>query len=120
MSCVSSSSISLLFNGFLPSRGIRQEDPMFPYLFIMCMEMLGFLILEKCKAKLWDTVTASRNGPAFSHLFFEDNLVLFAKANLKNCCNIREALDSFCELSGQKVSILSEVLGFNSTPNLGK
>ena len=143
MSCVSSSSISVLFNGgkldpFLPSRGIRQGDPMSPYLFILCMEMLGYLITEKCEAKLWDPVKASRNGPAFSHLFFADDLVLFAKADLKNCCHVREALDTFCDLSGQKVSHhkskvyfspnvsqstraeLSDVLGFSSTPNLGK
>ena len=110
MSCVSSSSIFVLFNGgkldpFLPSRGIRQGNLMSPYLFIMCMEMLGYLISEKCEAKLWDPVKASRNGPAFSHLFFANDLVLFAKADLKNCCHVREALDTFCDLSGQKVSL---------------
>ena len=94
MSCVST-----------PSRGIRQEDPLSPYLFILCMEMLGFLISEKCSANLWDPMKASRNGPVFSHLFFTDDLLLFAKADLKNCCNIRETLDTFCELSGQKVSL---------------
>lgn len=111
---------------------------MSPYLFIMCMEMLGYLISEKCEAKLWDPVKASRNGLAFSHLFFADDLVLFAKTDLKNYCHVREALDTFCDLSGQKVSLhkskvylspnvsqstradLSEVLGFSSTNNLGK
>ena len=41
---------------------------------------------------------ASSNGPAFSDLFFADDLMLFAKADIKNCCNVREVLDSFCEL----------------------
>lgn len=58
MSCVLSSSISILLSGgklepFHPSRGIRQGDPLSLYLFIMCMEILGFLISEKCEEKLW-------------------------------------------------------------------
>ena len=105
LSCISTSSISVLLNGgkldsYLPSRGIRQGDPLSSYLFIIGMEMLGFLIDLKCDENLWDLVKASRNGPAFSHLFFADDLVLFASANMKNCCNVRETLDTFCELSG--------------------
>jgi len=58
LSCVSSVSTSLLFNGgslksFQRSRGIRQEDPLSPYLFILCMDFLGQLIQEKCEAKVW-------------------------------------------------------------------
>ena len=143
LSCVSSSSISILLNGgqlepFQPSSGIRQEDPLSPYLFIMCMEVLGFLILRRCEEKLWVPIRASRGRLAFSHLFFADDLILFAKADLKNCISVRETLDTFCELSGQKVSLnkskvyfspntspemreeLSEVLGIHSTPNLSK
>ena len=64
--------------------------------------------------------------------------MLFAKADRKNCTAIKDVLDSFCELSGQKISSdksrvffspnmtaedrldLCEILGFRSTPSLGK
>ena len=63
------------------------------------MEVLGALIVEKCEEKLWDSMSASRGGVAFSHLFFVDDLVLFAKADVKNCIVVRDALDTFCMLS---------------------
>ena len=141
MSCVSTLFISALYNGgalkpFLPSRGIKQGDPFSPCLFILCMEVLGAFIIEKCDAKLWDLIKASRGGLAFSHLFFADDLVFFAKDDRKNCLAIRDVLDSFC--LGQKVNNaksrvlfspnvnpdtranLSEILEFRSTSTLGK
>ena len=143
MSCVSTVSTSILFNGealdpILPSRGIRQGDPLSPYLFIICMDFLGQLIEEKCNMKTWQPVKASQSGPEFSHLLFADNLIFFANANWVNCFAIRDVLDEFCELSGQLVSeaksrvyfspnvdrdtreSLCDMLGFASTPFLGK
>ena len=143
MSCVSMVSTSILFNGealdpILPSRGIRQGDPLSPYLFIICMEFLGQLIEEKCNMKTWQPVKASQSGPEFFHLFFADDLILFAKADWVNCSAIRDVLDEFCDLSGQSVieaksrvyfslnvdrdtrESLCDILGFASTPFLGK
>ena len=68
------------------------------------MELLGQLIQEKCEAKVWYPVKASRSGPSFSHLFFTDDLMFFAKANAENCVAISEVLDNFCSLFGQSVS----------------
>lgn len=67
MSCVSTSSISILYNGgalesFLPSRGIRQGDPLSPYFFILCMKVLGALITKKWDAKLWDPIKPQGEG----------------------------------------------------------
>lgn len=142
-SCITSSSITILFNGgaleeFRPTKGIRQGNPLSPNIFIMCMEALGFLIKDKCDSKLWNPVKASRGGPAFSHLFFTDDLVLFGKANIKNCQSMRDVLDVFCDLSEEKVSLnksmvyfslnvpakkkadLCSCLELHSIPNLGK
>ena len=109
MSCISTISTSILFNGevlepIYPSRGTRQEDPLSPYLFILCMEYLGQLIVEKCNAKLWQPVKTSGSGSAFSHLFFVDDLVLFARADATNCSIIRDVLDEFCSILGQTIS----------------
>ena len=143
MSCISTISMSILFNGealdlIYLSRGIRQVNPLSPYLFNLCMEFLGQLIEEKCNAKLWQPVKASCSGPAFSHLFFANDLVLFAKADHTNCSAIRDFLDDFCSLSGQAISdaksrvyflpnvdrdsreSFCDILGFTSTPSLGK
>ena len=143
MSCVSSVSTSILFNGgnvepILPSCGIRQGDPLSPYLFNLCMEVLGHLIEEKWSEKSWVLVKSSKSGLSFSHLFFIDDLVLFVKADHVNCSTMRDVLDDFCARSGQSISesksrvyfspnvdvdtreSLCDILGFKSTPNLGK
>lgn len=90
----------MFFNGgtfkpFQPFRGIKQGDSFSPYLFILCMEVLGFLIFDKCPTNLWNPVKASRDGLAFTHLFFVDTLILLAKVCLKNCHGIRNVLEDF-------------------------
>ncbi|KAL0005393.1 hypothetical protein SO802_012954 [Lithocarpus litseifolius] len=143
MSCVSSMSTSILFNGgnvdpIFPSHGIRQGDPLSPYLFILCMEVLGHLIEEKCEARSWNPIKSSKSRATFSHLFFADDLVLFARADYNNCSAIRDVFDVFCVQSGQTINesksrvffspnvnidtreSLCDILGFSSTPNLGR
>ena len=104
MSCVSTTNTALLFNGskldsFQPSRGVRQGDPISPYLFLLCMEFFGAYITSMCEVRRWDKVRASRSGPSFSHVFFADDLMLFAKVDRKNCEAIIEVLDNFCNLA---------------------
>lgn len=85
MKCISSTSMQLLWNrdkteSFRPLRGLRQGDPLSPYLFVLVMERLSQLIYEKMKSKEWKPIKLGRRGPAISHLFLADDLLLFGEA----------------------------------------
>ena len=143
MSCISTTSMSLLFNGgklsaFKPSRGICQGDHLSPYLFILCMEYIGQLIEKEYIRKRWIPMKASRENIGISHLFFTDDLMLFAKVSEKGSEAIKDVLEKFCEESGQMISYeksrvyfslnvpanlkekVCENLGIEATSNLGK
>ncbi|KAL2899374.1 hypothetical protein RDABS01_024456 [Bienertia sinuspersici] len=109
MECVTSPSMQVLWNGepstsFKPSRGIRQGDPLSPYLFVLCMERLNQVIEESIIGGHWKPITASRGGPLLSNLFFADDLMLFAEASTEKANIIWDCLKRFCNASGQKVS----------------
>ena len=125
ISCVSSTSISILLNGgkltpFKPTRGIRQGDPLLLYLFILCMEYLGFLINESCRKEEWAPLKASKQNLGISHIFFEDDLMLFAKANKAGADSIKKVLSKFCKEFGQLISVEKSRIYFspNVPPNV--
>lgn len=100
LSCVTTTSISVLINGsktqfFTPTRGIRQGDPLSPYLFIMCMEMLSRSISCSVDYLQWKPIRLSKNGPDISHLFFADDIILFSKITMKSYHDIIDVLNNF-------------------------
>ena len=80
------------------------------------MEFLGAHINSMCEDKRWDMVKNSRSGPRFSHIFFADDLMFFAKADRKNCDAIIKVLDNFSNLAGQKVNLIKSKILFS--PNV--
>lgn len=121
MACITSSNFSILLNGerlspFLPSKGIRQGNPLSPYIFMLCMEHVTWLILNEVSLRNWIGIKTTRNGLPFSHMFFANDLILFAKASKRNCTTIKNVLDSFCKLLGQKSTSQSPKFSSPLTP----
>ncbi|PNX93226.1 ribonuclease H, partial [Trifolium pratense] len=122
MHCVSSSSLSLIWNGkrlpnFTPTRGLRQGDPLSPYLFVICMEKLSLAISEAVQKNSWSPVQISKNGPRFSHLFFADDVLLFSKATCAQGRTIANLFNSFSIASGLKINcVKSRVLFSKGVP----
>ena len=104
MNMISSTQFHVLWNGLplpevVPSRGLRQGDPLSPYLFILCMEHLSFKLAEAVRDKLIHSISF-RGRVCLSHLFFTDDIFLFTRATARDCKNLGQILLNFCESSG--------------------
>lgn len=143
MKCIETTSLSVLWNGspskkFLPTRGIRQGDPLSLYIFVLCMERLSQLIHREVSLGNWKPFQIGREGPKISHICFADDMLLFAEASEGQLDKVLECLTLFCCASGQWVSVektkmffskdvshsavrsLSYKSGFAVTQDLGK
>ena len=81
MQCVTNVQFSFLINGspsklFNPSRGLRQGDPISPYLFLFCANILSLALTKEENQK---RNKVGRNGISFTHLFFVDDSFFFPK-----------------------------------------
>lgn len=126
MACVTSVSYAYLINGaaqgrVTPTRGIRQGDPLSPYLFIFCTEVLSGLCK---KAQLHGDVIGvkvSRNSPAINHLLFADDTMFFSRTDHKSCATLISILKRYGEASGQCINLDKSSITFSAkTPGDAK
>ncbi|KAF9593492.1 hypothetical protein IFM89_023604 [Coptis chinensis] len=105
MFCVKSISYSVLLNGspfgyFCPTRGIRQGDPMSPYLFIICAEVLSLKLLELQSNSDYDGIKLARNCQPLTHLMYADDIIIYGKTDLKQAVDINKVLEEYCAVAG--------------------
>lgn len=84
-----------VIESFTPGSGICQGDLLSPYLFVLCIEKLSHIVLEADSNKRWKLVKASQSGPTVSHLFFANDLILFAESSSKQARVMKHCLDKF-------------------------
>ncbi|GLT26949.1 hypothetical protein SLA2020_019840 [Shorea laevis] len=115
--------LSVLWNGeplpyFSPQRGLRQGDPILPYLFILVMEKLAQMIQIRVAAKVWKPFMLSQGGVSLSHLFYANDLMLFAHASGAQLDVIMDCLDQFAKTSGLVLNLQKSKLFFSPNVHL--
>ena len=123
MACVQSVAYAVLLNGqpvgnIKPTKGLRQGDPLSPYLFLLCAMGLQSLIHQAEMDGHIRGVAICRNGHKVSHLFFADDSVLFCRATKAECNKILEILEVYEKGSGQKINKEKTNLFFSSNTPL--
>lgn len=88
MDCVKSATFFVLLNGvptgnIIPQRGLRQGDPLSPYLFLLCSKAFSSMINGAMTRKQQTGMKANKHCPDVSHIFFADDSLIFFQASIE-------------------------------------
>ena len=124
METVRTTSYSILINGeptgfITPSRGIKQGDPLSPYLFLLCAEGLSPLIRKAIENHHLKGVVSCNGGVKISHLLFANDSLLFCETTTRECKHLLDILALYEGASGQAINRQKTTLFFNPNTNQG-
>ncbi|XP_027098791.1 uncharacterized protein [Coffea arabica] len=110
MECLRTVTYSFSINGevkeyVIPGRGIRQGDPLSPYLFLLCSEGFASLLRQAAGNKRISGMRLCRQGPSLTHLFFADDSLIFCKANKQQAIELMRVLQVYATASGQLINL---------------
>ncbi|KAJ0797670.1 putative RNA-directed DNA polymerase [Helianthus annuus] len=112
---LSSARSSILVNGsptfeFSCGKGMRQGDPISPFLFIIVMEALSGLVKKACDDGIFTGIKLPNGGPTVSHLLYADDAMIMGEWSDANFKTLKRILRIFYLCSGLKINISKSTL----------
>ena len=122
MKCVTTVSYRIKVNGeytdrFFPQRGLRQGDPLSPYLFILCADGLSALLQQAESDGKIEGIKIRREAPPVNHLFFADDSLILMKARCSGAQALKQIMCKYELASGQVINKDKSSILFS--PNTG-
>ncbi|KAL0310472.1 UNVERIFIED_CONTAM: putative mitochondrial protein [Sesamum calycinum] len=109
--------VSSQFSSIVPQRGLRQGDPLSPYLFLLCTEAFSSLLQREEHSGRIQGVAVCRHAPRVSHLLFADDTLIFCQATVEAASSILDVLGIFERASGQEINFAKSSVVFSSNTN---
>ncbi|GKC84144.1 RNA-directed DNA polymerase, eukaryota, partial [Tanacetum coccineum] len=115
--CLTSSRGSIVVNGspteeFQLGRGLKQGDPLSPFLFILIMESLHLSFQRIVNAGMFQGIKLGGGLVKLSHMFFADDAVFVGQWCENNITTLTHVLECFHKVSGLRINMSkSKILG---------
>jgi hypothetical protein len=85
-------------------RGLRQGDPLSPYLFLFVAEGLTAVIQDAISRGVLKEFKICRRSPGISHLLVADDTLLFVQTNIEQAQEVKKAIKVFEKGTSQLIS----------------
>jgi len=114
--CLESSSISVLVNGnptieFKPKKGLRQRDPLAPFLFLIVVEGLAGVVRQAEEKVLVESIEVREERVNVSMLQYADDTLFICKASTQSVLTLKAILKCFELVYGLKVNYSKSKVG---------
>lgn len=121
ITCISTASVSILINGspcspFKLRRGLRQGDPLSPFLFILIDDTLNQIITKATSLSMWISIRIRHGDLKITHLQYANDTLIFCDANIESLKDIKKALILFQLATGLQIKFFkSSLIGLNTS-----
>lgn len=89
---------------FQASRGLKQGDPLSPFLFILLLESFSRRLNRQVREGFIQPYILPRGSPLITHLAFADDLILFTRGSRQSLRHLFAFLGDYEAASGQKIN----------------